>query len=188
MDWTLFHAVNALAGHIDPIDDLFEFAARVFPLLLIPLLLALWFWPGDRADRDDRQWACLSATAAAAIALGVGQVIIHLWDRARPFTDHDVRLLLPPSPDPSFPSDHATFVFAVAVAVALVNRRAGMAALALALFVSFARVYVGEHYVSDVVAGALIGGGVAVLMHRARPVVLPLLDPPLRLARRLHLA
>jgi undecaprenyl-diphosphatase len=187
MEWTLFQAVNGLAGHLDAVDDTLEFAARSLPLLLVPLLLALWFWPGDRADRDERQWACLVATAAASLALGLNQVIIRLWDRPRPFADHDVRLLLPPSRDPSFPSDHATFVFAVAVAILLVHRRAGIAALVLAIAVSFARVYVGEHYVGDVIAGAAIGAGAAVLVNAARPLVMPLVSPPLRIARRLHL-
>jgi undecaprenyl-diphosphatase len=188
MDWTLFHAVNGLAGHIDLVDDTFEFAARSLPLLFIPLVLALWFWPGPRHVREDRQWACLVATASAVLALGANQVIIHIWERARPFAAHDVRLLLPPSGDPSFPSDHATFAFAIAVAIALASQRAGIIALVLAVVISFARVYVGEHYVSDVVAGALIGAGMALLIFSMRPFVLPLLEVPLRLARRWHLA
>lgn len=187
MDVTLFHAINSLAGHVDAIDDAFEFAARLLPLALIPLLLALWFWPGSRASRDVRQWACVAATASAALALGINQVIIHLWDRPRPFAGHPAVLLLSPSHDPSFPSDHAAFVFAVAVAIFLNNRRAGLVALALALVVSFARVYVGEHYVSDVVAGGVIGALSAGAVQALRPRVLPLIEPPLRLARRLHL-
>ncbi len=188
MEWTLFHAVNGLAGHSDAIDDTLEFAARSLPLLLLPLLLAFWFWPGSRIERDARQWACLVATAAAGLALALNQVIIRLWDRPRPFAAHDVHLLLKPSGDPSFPSDHATFVFAVAIAILLASRRLGVVALAIAVAVSIARVYVGEHYVGDVTAGALIGGGMALAIYRARPLVEPLLDPPLRLARRLHLA
>ncbi len=62
MDATLFHAINSLAGHFDPIDDTFEFASRSLPLAIIPLLLALWFWPGSRATRDVRQWACIAAS------------------------------------------------------------------------------------------------------------------------------
>lgn len=188
MDTSLFHAVNALAGNIDQIDDFFEFSARLLPLALVGLLLALWFWPGTRTERDARQWTCVAATGASALALGFNQVIIHIWERPRPFVDHPTVLLLPPSHDPSFPSDHAAFVFAIAVAVVLSHRRAGLVALAIATLVSFARVYVGEHYVSDVLAGAVIGALASGGVHLLRPYLLPMLDYPLRLARRLHLA
>jgi undecaprenyl-diphosphatase len=188
MDASLFHAINTLAGHIDQIDDFFEFSARLLPLALVGLLLALWFWPGSRAERDVRQWACIAATGASALALGINQVIIHLWDRPRPFADHPAVLLLPPSHDPSFPSDHAAFVFAIAVAVYLSHRRAGLVALMIATLVGFARVYVGEHYVSDVLAGAVIGALAAGGVQLLRPYLLPILDYPFRLARRWHLA
>jgi undecaprenyl-diphosphatase len=188
MDTSLFLSVNSLAGHIDQIDDFFEFSARRLPLVLVGLMLALWFWPGTRIQRDVRQWACIAAAGASALALGVNQVVIHLWDRPRPFVDHTTILLLPPSHDPSFPSDHAAFVFAIAVALLLSHRRVGLVALAIATLVSFARVYVGEHYVSDVLAGAIIGTLAAGGVHLLRPYLLPILDYPFRLARRLHLA
>ena len=187
MDWTLFHAVNDLAGQVDQIDDFLEFAARSLPLLFIPLLMAMWFWPGSRAERDSRQWACTLATASASLALVLNQIIIRLWDRPRPFTDHDVKLLLAPSADPSFPSDHATFAFAIAVAIFLVNRRIGIIALLIAVVIGFARVYVGEHYVSEVVAGAVIGGLIALITHQTRSLLQPILEPLLRLTRRFHL-
>ncbi len=189
MDAHLFSAINGLAKFSDRPNDLFEFLARYGPYLLVGLLLVVWFWPGGRAVRNGRQWAVINATIAAAVALGVNQIIIRLWERPRPFAavPHAI-LLLSPSHDPSFPSDHATFAFGIAVALFLSLRRIGMVAIVFAALIAFARVYVGEHYVSDVVAGALIGGGVAIAIDWARPLVMPVLNPPLRLARRLHLA
>lgn len=188
MDWTLFHAVNRLAGHVDLIDDAFEFLASNGPFLPVLLALAMWFWPGSPSDRDRREWGSLVAAAAGALALGLNQVIIRLWDRPRPFVHHDVTLLLYPSQDPSFPSDHATFAFAVATAIWLANRRLGVVAIGLAGLIAFARVYVGEHYVGDVLGGAMIGSAVAFGLFALQPVVWPLLASPLRLARRWHLA
>jgi membrane-associated phospholipid phosphatase len=97
-------------------------------------------------------------------------------------------VLLAPSHDPSFPSDHASFGFAVAVALVCVNRRIGMAALLIAAFLAFSRVYTGEHYPGDVVVGALVGGLVAFAAVQLRPVIFPRLAPLLRVGRRLHLA
>ncbi len=188
MDYQVFHAINQLAGRFDGIDDTFELISRFAPFVLVAMLLGMWFWPGSRAVRDRRQWACIVATAAAALALGFNQIVIRLWERPRPFTDHQVVLLLKPSPDPSFPSDHATFVFAVAVALFLGSRRVGFVALGIAAMVGFSRVYAGEHYLSDVLAGAVIGSVFAYALFQLRPFAEPVLDPALRIARRIRLA
>ncbi len=188
MDARLFLAINGLARYGDRPNDLFEFFAHDGPYLLVGLLLLIWFWPGERVLRNLRQWTVINATIAAAVALGLNQIIIRIWARPRPFVDHHTIMLLTPSTDPSFPSDHATFAFAVAVALFLGLRRVGIVALLLAALIAFARVYAGEHYVSDVLAGAIIGGSVAVAVNLARPFVMPVLNPPLRLARKLHLA
>ena len=105
-----------------------------------------------------------------------------------PFAVQAATLLLPPSHDPSFPSDHATFAFAIAVGLFLVSKRVGVLALILAALIGLARVYTGEHYVSDVIGGALIGSGAMLAAARARRVLEPLLASALRLARSLHLA
>lgn len=60
-------------------------------------------------------------------------------------------------PTPSFPSAHATWAFAGAVLTCLVNPVWGAIALVLAVLVAWSRVYVGVHYLSDVVAGAIVG-------------------------------
>jgi membrane-associated phospholipid phosphatase len=121
------------------------------------------------------------------LALGINQIIIRLWERPRLFVDNRATLLLSPSHDPSLSSDHATFAFAVAVAILLASRRVGVLALRIAMVMSFPRVYVGERYAGDVVAGALIGGLTAVAVDQLRPLALPLRDTQMRQARRLRL-
>lgn len=188
MDYTVFHAINRLAGHLDFIDDLMESISQYAPFALIAFLLALWFWPGAQPQREIRQWACITAVVSASLALGVAQIIIRIWDRPRPFADHHVVLLLKPSADPSFPSDHAIFAFAVAVAIYLAHRRAGQVALGIAAVLAVSRVYVGEHYASDVLAGPALGSLVAIGVYHLHDLARPLIGPPLRLARRVHLA
>jgi undecaprenyl-diphosphatase len=72
-------------------------------------------------------------------------------------------LLSAPSPDPSFPSDHAAVAFAIAFAVLAFSRRAGSVFLAAATLISLSRFALGLHYPSDVLAGALIGWAAALL-------------------------
>ena len=57
----------------------------------------------------------------------------------------------------SFPSSHAANAFALAWVLSARWRRAAPLWVALALVVAFSRIYLNRHYLSDVVAGALIG-------------------------------
>jgi undecaprenyl-diphosphatase len=188
MDDSLFATINGLAGHHAMIDGICVLASSAGPYLLIGALALLWFWPGDRSHRDRRQGDVMIALLSMAVALVLNQVIIHLWNRPRPFVMHAATLLLPPSHDPSFPSDHASFGLAIAMALILSSRRIGLAALLFAGLLAFSRVYTAEHYVSDVVAGALIGGMVAYMLHLAKPYLISALAPVVRWARRWHLA
>ncbi len=197
MDWQLFHLLNGLLmGHGligDEVED--------FTLWSVPVLAAatLGLWLLGRPGTTSR-WriACASALASAGIALLVNQVISHLWERARPSDAHAGAHLyfVAPSHDPSFPSDHASASFAIAMAVFLVSRRVGVAFFAAAAAIAIARVLVGLHYPGDIAAGALIGMGSAYAVHviARRPLSAvvaaagrltdPVLAPLWRLGRR----
>jgi undecaprenyl-diphosphatase len=101
----------------------------------------------------------IAAGFSAALALGVAQIISHVWERPRPYVAHSgaAHLFIAASPDPSFPSDHATAAFAIAVALMLRHQRVGLLACVMAVALCVARVAVGTHYPGDVVAGALLG-------------------------------
>ncbi len=64
---------------------------------------------------------------------------------------------------PSFPSCHAANTFAAATVISYVWRKQWVYAcvFALAGAVAYSRVYTTSHYPSDVVAGAVIGSGIA---------------------------
>jgi undecaprenyl-diphosphatase len=129
----------------------------------------------------DFRWklACASALASAGVALAANQLIADLWTRPRPYMAHPAltHLLTAPSPDPSFPSDHAAAAFAIAVAVLAFSRRLGAVMLGLAVAVSLSRVALGAHYPSDVAAGALVGSTAALLVTRfGRPWLLAMVS------------
>ncbi len=76
-----------------------------------------------------------------------------------------------PTGDNSFPSGHATSSFGVAVFLAWCLRGTeyalfGWVAILWAALVAFSRVYVGVHFVSDVVAGAAMGAIFATLFYQ----------------------
>jgi membrane-associated phospholipid phosphatase/uncharacterized membrane protein (DUF485 family) len=62
----------------------------------------------------------------------------------------------------SMPSSHAANWFAATMVAWVYYRRSAPVMLPLAALVSFSRIYNGVHFPSDVVAGAVLGGGTAV--------------------------
>jgi undecaprenyl-diphosphatase len=161
MDYGLYKTVNGLTGDSFA-DGVFKLLAGDLTVLLVGLVALAFLVPGAH-QRWERRSGAVLATAAAGLALLVNQPISHFIDRARPFVAHPAHahLLIARSPDPSFPSDHATGAFALAFGIWLYDRTLGTVLLLLAALLSLARVYVGTHYPGDVVAGALLGIAVA---------------------------
>jgi undecaprenyl-diphosphatase len=130
-------------------------------------LLPLMGWPRTRRF-------------ATALALAVGAQAICVWalklavGRVRPWIAMGLSTPLGAPRDGSFPSGHASGSFCVAafVAVALPAvwpsaawrvRAVTAATIALASLVAVSRVYLGAHFPSDVLAGALTGACLGVI-------------------------
>jgi undecaprenyl-diphosphatase len=151
-DYELFRVINGLAGRSHTVDAIMVGCAKFLPVVFALVLLGLWLtW------KPTNQRAAFLAGVSAFVALGIGQLIGLAFPRPRPYLTHHVNLLIAPTADTSFPSDHATLGFAVAVLVWRYNRRAGTALLLLALVLAFARIFVGAHYPLDVLGGAALG-------------------------------
>jgi undecaprenyl-diphosphatase len=69
----------------------------------------------------------------------------------------------------SFPSGHATTAFAAALLLSLWYPRWAGVFVGLAVLVGLSRMVLGSHFPSDIVAGALLGGGVALVVHAYVP-------------------
>ena len=113
--------------------------------------------------------AVLVMAASIGLADLVGARIVKPWaDRARPcHLQPEMALRDTCGPGRSMPSNHAATIAAGATVVAYFLRRRGVAmAVPLVFLVCLSRVYLGVHYPSDVVAGAVLGVVVAVLMLR----------------------
>jgi membrane-associated phospholipid phosphatase len=67
----------------------------------------------------------------------------------------------------SFPSGHSTSVFALATLLALFekNRKGKLAYLLMAVAVGYSRIYLGQHFLGDVLMGSCIGVLTAVFVH-----------------------
>jgi undecaprenyl-diphosphatase len=86
----------------------------------------------------------------------------------------------------SFPSGHAWNAFALATFITTCNRRWGWLAFLPAAAIAYARVYGGAHWPSDVLASAVAGPCVTLLLLWALERAWQALAP--RIAPRLHAA
>lgn len=102
-------------------------------------------------------------TALLALALGflcTNVALKHLVGRERPWLNVPGLVPLVAEHDPnSFPSGHTCAAFAAGVAWAMGTDRRWLRVLCVgaAVCMGFSRLYVGVHYPSDVIAGALVG-------------------------------
>jgi len=104
-------------------------------------------------DSNAESWLICALLAPAAIAINYAVKLV--VKRPRPVLEGLPPLGGAPS-SLSFPSAHATSSFAVATAMTRVDPL-GAIAFALAIALSLGRPYLGMHYPSDVLAGALLG-------------------------------
>jgi undecaprenyl-diphosphatase len=114
---------------------------------------------GAAFDEDRRDLFLRAATAIGA-AYAINQLIKLAVGRRRPELD-DLPPLVSTGSRISYPSAHASTSFAGAHALARMWPAAPLYAAALAMALS--RPYMGVHYPSDVVAGAVLGTAVAEL-------------------------
>ena len=165
---SLLEAVRAADGAASTFVE----TLRWQPLTFLFLVASAWWvkWPlfaaigalGDASCRRKRPRAALAAGFAIGTAALLVTVLKQTFDRARPpFADGvDAIGAIPASA--SFPSGHAATAFAAAVAVGLVHPRLRRPLLAAAAVVALSRVYLGVHYVLDVLAGAVLGVAVGI--------------------------
>lgn len=109
----------------------------------------------------------------AGISLALSFVVNNLFlknvvARTRPYEAVEgLNRLIEKQTDDSFPSGHTASSFAVAVILYLeLPKKYGIPLLILAVLISFSRLYLGVHYPSDVLAGAVSGTLIALALQR----------------------
>ncbi|MDQ3250055.1 MAG: VanZ family protein [Chloroflexota bacterium] len=147
MDRWLLHFINQTLAH--PWLDIVMITLSKAGIPLLLMLALILILRGKRRTGE-----------AILLAIGLGLcctlTFYYLALRPRPV---DVRLLLPTPIFPAFPSGHTVAAFSTATVLALARGQARWTPLLLlgAAWMGISRIYLGHHYPSDVLAGAVFG-------------------------------
>lgn len=107
-----------------------------------------------------RPWAAVYFLSAEIVSAGLVQLLKHLFGRARP---EDIIVI---SDFGSFPSGHVANAATIAVVLFVLFPRlwVGVAGAAWVLLMAFSRTYLGAHWLTDTLGGALLGASAALLV------------------------
>lgn len=150
-----------------------EFQHNAFLKGAVFIALLWYFWVGHsnaRGNTDEIRAKIFGTLCALTSGIFLARLLADLLPfRPRPLANPELQLRLPGYRASgiidwsAFPSDHAVVWFALAAGIYSIHRKWGIAALLYAVFLGIGRIYVCYHHPTDVIAGALIGAGLALL-------------------------
>lgn len=107
-----------------------------------------------------RPWALVFFLAAEVLSAGLVQILKHTFGRARP---EDIIVV---SDFGSFPSGHVANATTIAVALMVLFPRLWVRIVGIAwvLLMAFSRTYLGAHWLTDTIGGALVGTGAVLVL------------------------
>lgn len=172
LSWTLDHAIVFVSE-----SNLLKGGA------LVATLWSLWFVAEQQRERV--RGHVIGTIAAALVAIAVARTLaLTLPFRLRPIHDPRLDFTAPwgvreglMESWSAFPSDHAVLFFALAAGMMHVSWNVGLLAAAWAFFViALPRMYLGLHYPTDILVGAVLGAMIAVVINH-RLVLQRLMQP-----------
>lgn len=158
VDETLFLAINGLAGQSAAADYFFlQLGHRSTLYLPGACAIAYWIW-------SNRREALLGGPvlgAAVGLTDFLGGQLKWVFERVRPCRALTDAVKIEPSGCGglfSFPSNHAANTAALAAFLHVLYPKSGWITWPIVAFVGFSRVFIGAHYVTDVLGGWMLGG------------------------------
>ena len=178
IDHHFFHFINQACANpvLDTLCPIARDKNTWMPFYIMGGVLVLYKY------RWQGLWMAVCAALAILAADQSANLIKHFVHRLRPCAIEQVHMLVACSHTFSFPSNHATNHFAIAVFLSLVFRKIRWLPYVLifwAAFISLSQVYVGLHYPTDIACGALLGtlvGWIAFLIFKFIKQRFPILN------------
>ncbi|MFC1630157.1 phosphatase PAP2 family protein [Patescibacteria group bacterium] len=153
MDSYIFYQINELVFKYHWLDALGIFFAQYFGYVLTILLLLFL------VKSFKKYWKMVLQALLAGILARfiIVEIIRYFIPKSRPFVENSINTLMSHLPEPSFPSGHAAFFFAISTIVYSCNKKAGIVFFIASIFIGIARIFTGVHWPSDILVGAAVG-------------------------------
>jgi undecaprenyl-diphosphatase len=136
-------------------DKLVIFFADIFPYIVILLaVIYLFFYKKDWKD-------FFIIFISSGFAWFVSYILKYLFHTSRPFDVFPQITSLFGETGYAFPSGHATFFMALAVALFFSHKKVGYVFMFFALIIGIARIISGVHFPIDILGGFILGSLVA---------------------------
>ena len=149
---------------LEIIDNIIIFFAVYFPYLVIALvgIFLLFYLPAQAGRKSWREFFIVFISSGVAYVFSKVLKILILIPR--PFDAFSSVSSLVPEAGYAFPSGHATFFMALAVAIFLLHKKAGYVFMFFALLIGLARIMAGVHFPIDILGGFILGAGISYLV------------------------
>ena len=170
MNYEWFSFINQFAGDYPSLDKVMVFAAEksliVFPLVL----LIMWLF-----GKQEMKYTVVYAAITCVIGLIINNIVGYFHYVDRPFVTHTVNLLIEHEADFSFPSNHTTGAFTIALAVLWRNKIIGVPLFLFAMLTGVGRIFVGVHFPMDVLGSMVISLLVSIFVLKIANQLKPIL-------------
>lgn len=162
MNDSVFTMINAMANKNALLDKVMIFISNYGPYISVSVVCIVFLMGLINKNENQRRIA-VDAFFIAVIGMGMSFIIGSIYYRDRPFVNNKVNLLIEHKSNASFPSDHSLGTMCIAVGMGMYNKILGILLGILSLLVGISRIYVGNHYPIDVLAGYIIAWAIGYL-------------------------
>jgi len=167
-DQTLITFINHPAGRSWVFDNLIKAVSELHLTMDVLLMAYWWTWFRDDGQTGNSRLRQTLLVSVIGVIIAVGLSLPILTPYVRPIHENALpRLPSGVSPEttnihPAFPSHHALVAFVLVAGLFMASRARGVVAAIYSLaIIGMPQVYVGRHYPTDILGGALIGIAVA---------------------------
>ena len=174
----LFYLLNSMALFSSLSDSIIIFCADILPWAVVTCAFVFFFY--HKIERHDyanpfepliilkkKVVEMIFILSSAGVTFFVSEILKSIFQTPRPFLLlQDINVLAVHGGLDSFPSSHASFFGALALAIFMIHRRAGVIFIILALIIGVARIVSGVHFPFDILGGYLLAFIVSLSLYK----------------------